>query len=127
MNSQQWSRQLQQRRIQQIRRRYDDLQDRQRGIHYLSTTRRNAGPCFIATAACGTAQTPAVARLRLLRDVVLLDFSLGLAFIVAYETVSPPIARCIAGSALARCLVRVMIVRPARWVADGVLRWKRII
>lgn len=124
MNSQQWGR-LQQQRIQQNRQRYYDQLDRGRGGHYLSTRKSNAGPCFIATAACGTAHAPDVERLRLLRDAILLDCTMGQMFIAAYETISPPIARCIARSAFTRCLVRVMIVHPARWIADGVLRWKK--
>lgn len=74
--------------------------------------------CFIATAACGTEQADDVIRLRHFRDTVLRRTSIGRGFIHAYEYLSPPVARAIAGYSWARRIVRIMIVIPARYFAD---------
>lgn len=101
----------------------DNLSEEQRGQIVLDDSHRelmveDKSACFIATAACGTDQAEEVVKLRAYRDVILQQAKLGRAFITAYEAMSPPLARLIARSVLARSLVRSLIVRPARYVAD---------
>jgi hypothetical protein len=77
-----------------------------------------SGKCFIATAAYGTEQAEDVVQLRNYRDTVLRQTKFGRMFIAIYEVTSPPLARLIFRSKLARSLVRSLIVRPARRLAD---------
>jgi uncharacterized caspase-like protein len=68
----------------------------------------HAGPadCFIATAAYGEPWDEHVATLRRFRDSVLLNSSLGRAFVSAYYRHSPPLADAIRERPWARTLVR---------------------
>ena len=86
---------------------------------------RASSSCFIATAAWGSAQAEDVVRLRAFRDAVLRQAVLGRTLINIYEAVSPPIARFVARSALLRGFVRWALIRPARMMADHVLRGKQ--
>lgn len=86
----------------------------------LQKLEKSAG-CFIATAVYGTEQAEDVAKLRNFRDRVLRQTWLGSAFILFYETLSPPLANLISKSAIARCVVRNVAVRPAARMADYIL------
>ncbi len=66
--------------------------------------------CFIATAAFGSYQEAHVQLIRKFRDNYLLTNELGRAFVHAYYNYSPPMARWIRGHAMARSLVRVMLL-----------------
>lgn len=70
---------------------------------------KDAGGCFIATAAYGSPMAPQVDVLRVWRDRHLRPHWLGRAFIRAYETVSPPLADAIRDSAWLRAGVRVLL------------------
>lgn len=76
--------------------------------------------CFIATAACGNDQAQDVVQLCLFREKVLRQTRLGCAVIAVYESVSPPLARLISRSEALRRLVRVLVVRPARYAAGRI-------
>jgi hypothetical protein len=67
--------------------------------------------CFIAAAACGT-DSDEVIVLRRFRDTVLGRTGAGRACIAFYERISPPVARMISKSSVARELTRLVIVRP---------------
>jgi hypothetical protein len=62
--------------------------------------------CFIATAAYGTAQAPAVVALRRVRDRARATSALGAAAAALYQRASPPLAEAVRASELARALVR---------------------
>lgn len=113
---QQWIQRVQQQRQQQARDHWDQMRHGAAYSHYRQSRQPQSG-CFIATAACGSAQAVEVVRLQQFRDAVLRQTVLGRAFIKAYEYLSPPIARCIAHSRFARRIVRCTVVRPAGWVA----------
>jgi len=68
--------------------------------------------CFIATAACGSADAPDVETLRRFRDETLVHYRLGRRLVGVYEKLSPPIAARIAGDLFCRRIVRCLIVRP---------------
>jgi hypothetical protein len=70
---------------------------------------KDAGGCFIATAAYGSPMAPQVDVLRLWRDRHLRPHWPGRAFIRAYEMVSPPLADAIRDSAWLRAGVRVFL------------------
>jgi hypothetical protein len=70
---------------------------------------KDAGGCFIATAAYGSPMAPQVDVLRVWRDRHLRPHWPGRAFIRAYETVSPPLADAIRDSAWLRAAVRVFL------------------
>lgn len=101
----------------------DNLSEEQRGQIVLDDNHRelmveDKSACFIATAACGTDQAEDVVQLRAYRDNVLQQSRIGRTFITAYEATSPPIAQIISDSPFARSLVRSLVVRPARYLAD---------
>ncbi len=86
----------------------------------LSTSAGSASPtptgsssCFIATAACGSEGAAEVVLLRDLRDRYLLRRPWGRRFVAIYCRVSPPIARVVASSWLARRITRMLLVLPA--------------
>ncbi|MGV8124529.1 MAG: CFI-box-CTERM domain-containing protein [Candidatus Xenobiia bacterium LiM19] len=68
--------------------------------------------CFIATACCGSHQSPEVLILREYRDTDLQKKALGRLFVRIYDTVSPPIAAAIAKSDIAKRLTRKMLISP---------------
>jgi len=70
---------------------------------------KDAGGCFIATAAYGSPMAPQVDVLRVWRDRHLRPHWMGRSFIRAYETVSPPLADAIRDSAWLRAAVRVFL------------------
>ena len=82
---------------------------------------KSRGGCFIATAACG-GQHADVVLLRRFREDVLRPSRGGRLLITMYETVAPPAAAWIAGSAWRRALARHLIVRPAVAIAVRVRR-----
>jgi hypothetical protein len=72
--------------------------------------------CWIATAA--GADAPQLDILRSFRDKVLRGNALGDAFIDFYYTVSPSIAKVIAGNEALKWLVKEVIVDPATCIAE---------
>jgi len=83
------------------------------------------GPCFIATAACGTDQSGEVICLQDFRDTILTQYRSGRILTAAYETISPPLARQIDHSAFAQRLVRRLLVRPAAYLSGYLLNRAR--
>ncbi|HIE96910.1 MAG TPA: hypothetical protein EYG03_06495 [Planctomycetes bacterium] len=77
------------------------------------------GMCFIATAACGSADAPDVRLLRVFRDSWLRRFPAGRLFIRCYETLSPQLANSISKSPIQRTVVRTLVVRPAAGIAKA--------
>lgn len=71
---------------------------------------RTAEACFIATAAFGSEAHPALAILRQFRDTMLSKNRFGQALVDAYYRFSPPLAQCIAGSAILRTLTRLALL-----------------
>jgi HEAT repeat protein len=69
--------------------------------------------CFIATAACGSAEAPEVARLRRFREERLRPTCAGRAAIALYEFVSPPLADFIRPRPWLRAGVRAVVLKPA--------------
>ncbi|MGA8848407.1 MAG: right-handed parallel beta-helix repeat-containing protein [Dehalococcoidia bacterium] len=69
-------------------------------------------PCFIATAAYGTATAKEIDILREFRDAVLLPNSLSAKFVSLYYKTSPPIANFISQHEVLRTVVRVGFVDP---------------
>ena len=67
------------------------------------------GGCFIATAAFGTRDAPAVETLRSFRDHVLEKSRAGEAVVCAYYRLSPPLARVLRKSPLLRRVVRILL------------------
>jgi len=67
-------------------------------------------PCFIATAAYGTASARDVCLLREFRDRYLLTNRAGAALVRAYYRLSPPVARFVAGYEPARSVARACLV-----------------
>lgn len=65
--------------------------------------------CFIATAAYGSYQAPAVMILRDFRDHYLLTNSIGRRFVDFYYTFSPPIAEIIGKNEILRVFTRIML------------------
>lgn len=78
--------------------------------------------CFIATAACGSADAGEVQLLRAFRDRVLCRSSAGQAFIRRYETCSPPIAAVVAKHRWLRAGLRAFLIRPASATARAILK-----
>jgi nitrous oxidase accessory protein NosD len=78
----------------------------------LSITIKQAGLCFIATAAYGTDTAKEINILREFRDAVLLPNSLGAEFVSLYYKTSPPIANFISQHEALRTAVRVGFVDP---------------
>jgi hypothetical protein len=70
---------------------------------------KDAGGCFIATAAYGSPMAPQVDVLRVWRDRHLRPHWMGRSFIRAYEMVSPPLADAIRDSAWLRAAARVFL------------------
>jgi hypothetical protein len=81
-----------------------------------------SGGCFIATAACGSPEAPAVVALRDFRERALRPTRLGRGLIRGYERLSPSLAGALARVGLLRALVRYAIVRPAARLAEAWLR-----
>ncbi|MGI5922025.1 MAG: CFI-box-CTERM domain-containing protein [Syntrophomonadaceae bacterium] len=66
--------------------------------------------CFIATAAFGSKLAPAVKLLRQFRDIYLLTNAPGKAFVKMYYTHSPAIAKVIAGNAVLKMIVKILLL-----------------
>jgi hypothetical protein len=67
--------------------------------------------CFIATAAFGSPFAAEISILRFWRDTFLLKYSLGEFGVNVYNTLSPPIARVVAGNETLGKLVRILTKR----------------
>mgnify|MGYP001126839423 CR=1 FL=1 len=78
----------------------------------LSITIKQAGVCFVATAAYGSDTAKELDILREFRDTVLLPNSLGAKFISLYYKTSPPIADFVSRHEVLRTAVRVGFVDP---------------
>jgi hypothetical protein len=111
----------------------DRLSEQQRGQIVLDDEHRkllesteentaSASRCFIATAACGSADAGEVVLLRRFRDRVLRSSRVGRVSVRAYEAVSPAAANRIAQSRALRQLARILVVRPASRLAAIALR-----
>jgi hypothetical protein len=87
----------------------------------LSITIREAGVCFIATAAYGTDTAKEIDILREFRDAVLLPNSLGSQFVCVYYEISPPIAGFISRHEVLGTAARVGFVDPI----VKILNWSR--
>ena len=79
--------------------------------------------CFIATAAYGTSTAPEVNILRHIRDEHILRYTLGRAFIRAYVSISPPIAKYISGRNVMRLFIRIGL-RPIIFVCKLIRRFQ---
>jgi|SRR6185437_6732449 len=71
-----------------------------------------SGPCFVATAAYGSALAPDVIVLTRFRDDVLLRSTLGSILVDLYYFFSPPLASIVAYHDSLRRLARLMLIRP---------------
>jgi hypothetical protein len=97
----------------------------------ISTTERTFAtvtPCFIATAAYGTALAPEVSVLRRFRDRHLLTHPIGRALVQQYYRVSPGLARRIQQTPWLAELVRSAlspVLAAARWLASPQPRGRR--
>ena len=78
--------------------------------------------CFVVTAACGSQQSPDVLTLRQFRDEVLLTTRWGSVAVAVYGRIGPRLARTIAGRPLFCSLVRALLIRPLRILAEDALR-----
>lgn len=77
-------------------------------------------PCFVATAANGSAMAPDVATLRAFRNRWLMPSAVGRSFVRAYYTVGPTFAAAISGSETLRAVARA-VLRPFVQAADLVV------
>jgi hypothetical protein len=80
-----------------------------------------SGGCFIATAAMGDYDDPAVMVLRRFRDLVLLPSKIGEGLVRAYYSVSPPIASWMSERPLICKIVKYMLIVPASMIVKVVL------
>lgn len=78
--------------------------------------------CFIATAAYGSALAPQVVILCRFRDTRLRQNLLGRWAIGVYEWCSPPLADWVAPHSVARAWVRSLLLRPAVWAVEVLMR-----
>jgi hypothetical protein len=78
-------------------------------------------PCFIATAAYETPYEPQIDRLRAFRDTILLRSIVGTVFVKFYYRISPPIAEWISKKPWRQIVTRILVVRPAVFIADLIL------
>ena len=70
----------------------------------------SSGICFIATAAYGTPLADEIGVLRSLRDSYMLNNMVGTAFVDTYYRLSPAVADVVAHNAIAKALVRTVLV-----------------
>jgi hypothetical protein len=82
--------------------------------------------CFIATAACGSADAPLVQTLRAFRDDALSRRPAGRIVIATYEFLSPRPARFLATRPFLRRLTRVLLVRPAAILVNLFMSRRRV-
>lgn len=93
--------------------------------------KRKLGPrkdnkrCFIATAACGSADAPGVVLLRRFRDDALLTTAPGRVLVRAYYCLSPRLARVISANDGLRRGTRTLVVGPAVRLARRYLAARR--
>ena len=80
--------------------------------------------CFVATAACGDMNAWEVVTLSRFRDSVLLQGSIGRAFVELYYKTAPGPARLIAGSGILRTCARILFVQPVARLADAVMKYQ---
>lgn len=100
----------------------DCLFGRTPGSTDIESEEKTKGKCFIATAAFGSPEAPAVAILREYREQILRPQYLGHLFIRQYERFSPPVASLIAKNRMLRFIVRKLLVSPLSWCAKGFLK-----
>lgn len=91
------------------------------GMPSSTQPRTTGGGCFIATATMGHCDHPTVVLLRQYRDDSLQQTPVGRAMVRAYYAASPVLARLIDGSPVLRRLSYYLVVRPASFIARGVL------
>lgn len=77
--------------------------------------------CFIATAACGSANEREVVALQEFRDSVLMNSRFGRHVVDCYNHLSPPLARQIESRPALKGLARILLVKP---LAGCVIRFK---
>jgi tetratricopeptide (TPR) repeat protein len=78
--------------------------------------------CFIATAAYGAHSGAELRVFYEFRDRVLIRRNWGAWFVTQYYRFSPRVARVIEGREVLRCLVRVLLLEPLRFLAKLLLR-----
>lgn len=80
------------------------------------------GCCFIASAVIGDHNHPDVIALKQFRDIVLKNSNIGIAFIVFYYHVSPPLSRFVRNKNQLRILLYHYLIKPtvyyARWALN---------
>ncbi|HUU63928.1 MAG TPA: CFI-box-CTERM domain-containing protein [Dehalococcoidia bacterium] len=86
---------------------------------YAETTPEGEGPCFIATAAYGTASASEIDVLRAFRDEVLLESKVGSQLVEWYYQTSPPVADFISEHEGLRTLVRELLVDPVASLVEA--------
>jgi hypothetical protein len=99
---------------------FDEFLDRivsKIGAFHAEQQRAAQKRCFIATAACSTAQAPDVVTLRQFREVVLCQSFIGRLVSSMYGNVSPPVAALIGRSEMLKLLTRHLVVRPVAYLA----------
>jgi hypothetical protein len=111
--------------VQTIEQRRFVLDEARRAGALPGSTPPRSKACFIATAACGSANAPDVALLRRYRDEVLAQSRWGSLLVDVYHMLSPPLARLIARSPMAQALVRRAVVRPMAKAAARSLLTRR--
>lgn len=79
-------------------------------INFAKEGSSSSGGCFIATAAYGSYEAPAVQLLRKFRDRILLPTAIGKTIVAAYYKISPPLAESIAASPLRKGIARILLL-----------------
>jgi hypothetical protein len=80
--------------------------------------------CFIATACCGSYDSPEVLILRRYRDEVLLNSQLGTCFINWYYKISPKVALFIGSRKMLKSFLRIIFVKPIARVLSCLIDMK---
>jgi hypothetical protein len=79
---------------------------------YFSKATTGKRGCFIATACCGSPDSPVVMELTRFRDDVLIHFWLGRRIVALYYRLSPPIAQFLSRNSVARAMVKSVVIIP---------------